>query len=71
MTIFGWVSGVVGVVMMLLGVISVFAGGIFLNHMWSNYFYPGGMFVVLGIFLFQAVRVNRICDCNCDCHSKE
>ena len=38
--------------MMLLGVIAVFSGDILMNHHWMNYFYPGGVFVVLGIFFF-------------------
>ena len=48
----GWVSGAIGALLMLLGLIAKLAGGIMLNHLWSNYFYPGTSFVVLGIFLF-------------------
>jgi hypothetical protein len=47
-----WASGAIGAVLMLLGVIARLAGGIMWNHMWSNYFYPGTCFIVLGIFLF-------------------
>jgi hypothetical protein len=56
----GWISGVIGIIMMLLGVIAVFAGGIFLNHHWTNYFYPGGMFVVLGIFFFLGTTICKL-----------
>ena len=47
-----WISGGIGIIMMLIGIISVFAGGILLNHLWSNYFYPAYNFLLLGIFLF-------------------
>jgi hypothetical protein len=50
----GWLSGAVAIIMILLGVIAVLSGGIFLNHMWSNYFYPAYNFIMLGIFLFIA-----------------
>ena len=56
----GWICGVIVLIMMLLGVISVFAGGIFLNHHWMNYFYPGSMFVVLGIFLFLGTMICKL-----------
>jgi len=47
-----WVSGAIAVVMMLLGIIAVFTGGVLFHHMWSNYFYPAYNFLLLGIFLF-------------------
>ncbi|HSV76001.1 MAG TPA: hypothetical protein VLH37_03115 [Bacteroidales bacterium] len=63
--ILGWICGAVGAAMMLLGVIAVFAGGIFLDSMWQNYFYPGVGFLVLGIFLFNGLCCCKKCDCNC------
>jgi len=54
-----WTSGAVGALMIILGVISRLAGGILFQHRWSNYFYPGGVFVVLGIFLFMGVIICR------------
>jgi len=48
----GWASGAAGALLMLLGVIARLAGGILMNHAWSNYFYPGTCFIILGIFLF-------------------
>ena len=50
--IFGWVSGTIAIVMMLFGIIAVLNGGIFINHRWSNYFYPAYNFLLLGVFLF-------------------
>jgi hypothetical protein len=52
-----WGSGAIGILMMLLGIIARLAGGILLGHMWSSYFYPAEVFLLLGIFLFVAVRV--------------
>ena len=54
-----WLCGAIAIVMMLLGIIAVFSGGIFLNHMWSNYFYPAYNFLLLGIFLFVAKLTNK------------
>jgi hypothetical protein len=54
-----WLCGTVAIVMMLLGIIAVFTGGIFMNHMWSNYFYPAYNFLLLGIFLFLANIVSK------------
>lgn len=54
-----WASGAIGVLMMILGVIAVLAGGIMMNHMWSNLFYPGGVFILLGIFLFLGSIVSK------------
>ena len=47
-----WFSGAVGIIMMLVGIIAVIAGGILWEHMWSSYFYPAYNFLLLGIFLF-------------------
>ena len=47
-----WASGAVGILLIILGIIARIAGGILLNHWWSNYFYPGAVFVILGIFFF-------------------
>lgn len=49
-----WISGAVAIIMMILGIIAVLAGGILWNHMWSTYFYPAYNFLLLGIFLFIA-----------------
>ena len=54
-----WFSGAIGIVMMLIGIIAVAAGGIFLNHMWSNYFYPAYNFLLLGIFLFLGAMASE------------
>ncbi len=52
-----WLSGTVGALMMLLGIIARLAGGILMNHWWSNYFYSAEIFLLLGIFLFMGVRL--------------
>ncbi|MDO9254905.1 MAG: hypothetical protein Q7U54_05265 [Bacteroidales bacterium] len=57
--ILAWVSGSVGIVMMLLGSIAVLNGDRFLGHFWSNYFYPAYNFILLGIFLFLAAIVQK------------
>ncbi len=54
-----WLCGIVAGIMMLLGVIAVLAGNRFLGHFWANYFYPAYNFLLLGIFLFLAILVNR------------
>jgi hypothetical protein len=46
-----WLSGAIGIILMIIGIIAVAAGGILWNHMWSNYFYPAYNFLLLGIFL--------------------
>jgi hypothetical protein len=57
--LFGWICGAIAIVMMLVGIIAVFAGGIFMDHRWSNYFYPAYNFLLLGIFLFVAALVTK------------
>jgi len=57
--LFAWISGAIAMAMMLLGIIAVFAGGILMNHMWSNYFYPAYNFLLLGIFLFLASMLDK------------
>ena len=57
--ILAWTSGCVGIIMMLLGSIAVLNGDRFLGHFWSNYFYPAYNFILLGIFLFVAVLVQK------------
>jgi hypothetical protein len=47
-----WLSGAIGIIMMLVGIIALTAGGILWEHMWSSYFYPSYNFLLLGIFLF-------------------
>jgi hypothetical protein len=54
-----WASGFIGIILMLLGVIAVIAGDRFLGHFWSNYFYPAYNFILLGIFFFLAILVNK------------
>ncbi len=56
---FAWLCGAVAIVMMILGVIAVFTGGILFDHRWSNYFYPAYNFLLLGIFLFVAALVSK------------
>jgi len=48
-----WLSGAIGIIMMIVGTIAVFAGGILWNHMWSNFFYPALNFLFLGLFFFR------------------
>jgi hypothetical protein len=57
--LFAWISGATSLILMLLGFIAVFAGGILFNHMWSNYYYPAQNFLLLGIFLFLAAQVAK------------
>ena len=57
--IIGWFSGAIGIIMMLIGIIAVLAGGILLEHMWSSYFYPAYNFLLLGIFLFLGSIVSK------------
>jgi hypothetical protein len=57
--ILAWVSGGVGIIMMLLGIIAVLNGDRFMGHFWSNYFYPAYNFLLLGIFLFVGVLVQK------------
>ena len=54
-----WISGGIGIVMMLLGVIAVLNDNHFLGHFWQNYFYPAYNFLLLGIFLFLAALVQK------------
>ena len=54
-----WLCGAVAGIMMLLGVIAVLAGNHLMGHFWANYFYPAYNFLLLGIFLFLAILVNR------------
>lgn len=55
----GWFSGAIGIIMMLIGIIAVIAGGILWEHMWSSYFYPAYNFLLLGIFLFLGSIVSK------------
>ena len=54
-----WPSGAIGIIMMIIGIIAVAAGGILWNHMWSNYFYPAYNFLLLGIFLFLGAMLSE------------
>ena len=54
-----WLSGAIGMIMMLLGIIAVIAGNYFMGHLWTSYFYPAYNFLLLGVFLFLAILVNR------------
>jgi len=57
--IIAFISGGIGMLLMLLGVIAVLAGDRFLGHFWSNYFYPAYNFLLLGIFFFLALLATR------------
>jgi len=57
--ILAWLSGAIGIIMMIIGTIAVLAGGILWNHMWSSYFYPAYNFLLLGIFLFLGAMVSK------------
>jgi multisubunit Na+/H+ antiporter MnhB subunit len=57
--IMAWINGAVGIVLMLLGIIAVLAGDRFLGHFWSNYFYPAYNFILLGMFFFLAILINK------------
>jgi hypothetical protein len=57
--ILAWLSGAIGFIMMVIGIIAVAAGGILWNHMWSNYFYPAYNFLLLGIFLLLGSMVSE------------
>ena len=59
LTMLAWLSGAIGIIMMIVGTVAVFAGGILWNHMWSNYFYPAYNFLLLGIFLFLGAIVSK------------
>jgi hypothetical protein len=54
-----WLSGAIGIIMMIVGIIAVAAGGILWNHMWSNYFYPAYNFLLLGIFLCMGAMMSK------------
>jgi len=57
--IMAWISGSVGIVLMLLGIIAVLAGDRFLGHFWSNYYYPAYNFILLGMFFFLAIIISK------------
>jgi hypothetical protein len=57
--ILAWISGGVGIIMMLLGIIAALNDNHFLGHFWSSYFYPAYNFLLLGIFLFVATMVQK------------
>jgi hypothetical protein len=54
-----WVTGSIGILMMLLGIIAFMAGGILFGHLWSNYFFPAYNFILLGTFFFLAILVGK------------
>ncbi|MFZ4546830.1 MAG: hypothetical protein ACOYN4_05330 [Bacteroidales bacterium] len=54
-----WVTGSIGILMMLLGIIAFLAGGILFGHLWSNYFFPAYNFILLGTFFFLAMLVAK------------
>ena len=54
-----WLSGGIGIIMMLLGIIAVIAGNHLMGHIWTSYFYPAYNFLLLGVFLFLAMLVNK------------
>mgnify|MGYP001130270225 FL=1 len=59
LVLLGWAAGAAGVIMMILGIAARMVGGILWNHWWSNYFYPGAVFIILGIFFFMGAL---LCD---------
>lgn len=54
--IFAMISGLIGVIMVLLGVIALFNNRIFIGHSWVNYFYAAQTFLFAGVFLLFASR---------------
>ncbi|MEI6059967.1 MAG: hypothetical protein WCR72_04625 [Bacteroidota bacterium] len=54
-----WLSGAVGVLLMILGMIAVLAGNKLFGHFWTTYFYPAYNFLLLGIFFFLAMLVPK------------
>ena len=65
LNLLAWLSGAVGIVFIILGVIalgfSVFAHDFFLGHRWESFFYPATPFVMVGMFFFLASIVNKDC----------
>ncbi len=57
--ILAWISGGVGIIMMLLGIIAAINDNHFLGHFWSSYFYPAYNFILLGIFFFVAKMAQK------------
>jgi len=55
--ILAWISGFIGILLMLLGIIALLSGNGLLGHFWSNFYYPAYNFLLLGIFFFLAVLV--------------
>ncbi|MCD4745928.1 MAG: hypothetical protein K8R58_06480 [Bacteroidales bacterium] len=54
----GWISGALGALLMLFGVIAFFSGEFLTVKNHFNYFYIANSFLFLGIFCF-------LCDMNC------
>lgn len=55
----GFISGAIGLIFLILGVIAVLNGRVFLGHYWSNYFFSAQTFFFAGIFL---LFFNQQCD---------
>lgn len=60
--ILAMLSGAVGAIMMILGIIAIFKNRILFEHYWSNYFYAAQVFIVAGIFLILARHECGICN---------
>ncbi len=50
------ISGLVGVILLILGIIAIFNCRTFLGHLWGNYFYAAQTILIAGIFLLFASR---------------
>ncbi|MFZ5430236.1 MAG: hypothetical protein ACOZDD_08390 [Bacteroidota bacterium] len=59
LVILAWLSGAVGMTMMLMGLIVLFTGETLWSQTCSNFVYPGTSFIVLGIFFFMAASNAR------------
>lgn len=55
----GFISGVIALILLILGVVAIFNGRAFLGHFWSNYFFAAQTFFFAGIFL---LFFNQQCD---------
>ena len=65
LNILAWLSGALGILFIIVGLIAlgvtVFSGKFFLGHRWESFFYPATPLVMIGIFLFLAIIVNKDC----------
>lgn len=59
LVILAWLSGAVGMTMMMMGLIILFTGDTLWSHTCANFIYPGTSFLILGIFFFMAASNAR------------